>query len=264
MHNRLCGSKHTGVLQHQILAATRFLSPCLRLETCLCSSFHQSLKTNHSSMDQSLFIALNNSPKNPLVDAVMATVSCWAAWWPLVVIAGVCFLVFGGFRARALVFAAVLAVGINDGLICRNLKSTVQRPRPHEVLSGVRSIDLAKATPRLMAIRLPVQVKISSIDTPATTGKSFPSSHAANCFAMATVCFLFYRRWGWIAFLPAALVAFSRMYVGSHWPLDVLAGSFIGIACALGVVTLLRILWKKIAPVFAPHLHSAHHDLLNP
>lgn len=215
-------------------------------------------------MDQSLFIALNNSPKNPIVDVLMATLSSWAAWWPLVVIAGVCLLVFGGFRARALVFSAVLAVGINDGLVCRTLKSTVQRPRPNEVLSGVRSIDLAKATPRVMAALLPVRVKISSVTTPATTGKSFPSSHAANCFAMATMCFLFYRRWGWIAFIPAALVAFSRMYVGSHWPLDVLSGSLIGIACALGVATLLRFLWKKFAPVIAPQLHNAHSDLLNP
>jgi membrane-associated phospholipid phosphatase len=46
--------------------------------------------------------------------------------------------------------------------------------------------------------------------------------------------------------------------------MDVLAGSFIGIGCALGVVTLLRFLWKKFAPVFAPQLDSAHHDLLNP
>jgi undecaprenyl-diphosphatase len=239
-------------------------SPPPPLEACLHPPFHQSLGANQPFMDQSLFIALNNSPKNPIVDVVMATLSSWAAWWPLVVIAGACLLVFGGFRARALVFSAVLAIGINDGLVCRTLKSTVQRPRPNEVLSGVRSIDLAKATPRVMAVLLPLKTKTSSIETPATTGKSFPSSHAANTFAMATVCFLFYRRWGWIAFLPAALVAFSRMYVGSHWPLDVLAGSFIGIACALGVVTLLRFLWKKFAPVFAPQLHSAHHDLLNP
>lgn len=203
-------------------------------------------------MEQNLFIALNNSPKHPFVDVMMATLSSWAAWWPLVLLAGTGLLLFGGFRARALVFSALLAVGINDGLLCRTLKSTVQRPRPHEVLTGVRTIDLARATPRVMAVFLPVKIKTSSVETPATTGRSFPSSHTANCFAMATVCLLFYRRRGWIAFIPAALVAFSRMYVGAHWPLDVLAGSLIGIACAFVVVSILRLLWKNSPRVSPP------------
>jgi undecaprenyl-diphosphatase len=219
-------------------------------------------KQNTHALEQSLFLSLNSAPKDQLVDVAMATLSSWAVWWPLAILAGAGLLVFGKFHARAMVVCALLAVGINDGLLCRTLKHTVQRPRPHEVLAGIRTIDLAKATPRLLALGKPLREKISSPDIPATTGKSFPSSHAANCFALATVIFLFHRRRGWIAFFPAALVAFSRMYVGVHWPLDVLAGSLIGIACGWAVVALLRKLWKTLAPRFVSALHRAHPDLL--
>lgn len=215
-------------------------------------------------MDQAAFHYINTQLSHPALDIPMAALSSWAVWWPLALVAGFAVCLKGGFRARAMIFTAVLAVGINDGLVCRTLKEAVGRPRPNDSVSGVRTIDLARATPRMLALALPLRVKISKVDTPASRGKSFPSSHAANCFALATVLCVFYRRRGWIAFLPAVVVAFSRMYVGVHWPLDVLAGCAAGIVCGLAAAFILKTIWKQLAPSFLPALHQSHPDFLNP
>ena len=214
------------------------------------------------SMDQDLFQFINSQVANPFLDVPMAALSSWAVWWPLAVVAGLVCLIKGGFRARAMVLVAVLSVALCDAFVCRNLKKLSERPRPHETMSGVRTIDLQKATPRVLAVFLPIKEKVSKVDRPAESGRSFPSSHAANCFAIATVVFLFHRRWGWLAFVPAGLVALSRMYVGVHWPTDVLAGSMLGILCAVVVAMLLRFLWARHIPRLNPALHQAHPDLL--
>ncbi len=62
---------------------------------------------------------------------------------------------------------------------------------------------------------------------------AFPSSHAANAFAVATVIFRRWRRWGLVAFALAAVVAWSRLYLNRHWPSDVLAGALLAVLLAL-------------------------------
>jgi membrane-associated phospholipid phosphatase len=69
---------------------------------------------------------------------------------------------------------------------------------------------------------------------------SFPSDHAAAGFAIATVLVLGHRKLGAAALAFAALMSFARVYVGEHWPGDVLAGAAIGVAVALLLATLLR------------------------
>ena len=71
------------------------------------------------------------------------------------------------------------------------------------------------------------------------TGASFPSGHAAFFFAISTVIFLYYKKvypaskfWcgaGIGFFIASFLISISRVFVGIHWPLDILAGAIIGI-----------------------------------
>jgi membrane-associated phospholipid phosphatase len=69
---------------------------------------------------------------------------------------------------------------------------------------------------------------------------SFPSDHAAAAAAIAVVVLLVHRRLGVLVLALAALVCFARVYVGAHYPGDVLAGAGIGVVVAL-------LLWRPLA-----------------
>jgi undecaprenyl-diphosphatase len=62
---------------------------------------------------------------------------------------------------------------------------------------------------------------------------SFPSGHAATAFAGATLLSAFVPRLRLLLYVLAALVAWSRVYVGVHYPLDILAGAVLGTAVGL-------------------------------
>ena len=70
---------------------------------------------------------------------------------------------------------------------------------------------------------------------PNPTDYSFPSGHSLASFAAATALFCFEKRWGAAAYILAALIAFSRLYLFVHFPSDVICGSLLGIAIGAAV-----------------------------
>lgn len=72
------------------------------------------------------------------------------------------------------------------------------------------------------------------------SGYAFPSGHATLFFALALSVFYMNRKWGFRFFAGAALISLARVYVGVHWPSDILVGALIGLVCAFCVEKALK------------------------
>ena len=71
-----------------------------------------------------------------------------------------------------------------------------------------------------------------SILVPPLADFSFPSGHTSSSFAAATAIYAMNRKWGIVAYVFAVLMGISRLYLGVHFPTDVLAGAVIGFVMA--------------------------------
>ncbi len=83
----------------------------------------------------------------------------------------------------------------------------------------------------------------------AASDPSFPSGHATFFFTLATVIFLqMSARWGIVAYLAALLIGLARVFVGVHYPMDIVAGAVIGMAIPLLVRAIMPKPLKEVEP----------------
>ena len=173
-------------------------------------------------IDIALFYFINVNLANPFFDWFMPFITEKKHWFPVWGILVVGLLWKGGRRGRIAVLLIIPVIFLSDQLSANVLKPLIARQRPCVELTGVYML---------------VDIKRSF---------SFPSAHAANFFAVATYFNYFYPKYRWIYFGAAFFVALSRVSIGVHYPLDIIAGGILGAACALTVIYIWRGIEKYI------------------
>jgi undecaprenyl-diphosphatase len=189
---------------------------------------------NLQTLDTQLLFFVNQSLQNPLFDVLMPVLSRQGY---LLVIPFLFAMIVWGSRTKkpnsntylaTALWAIVLAVcsyflveWVEDVI-----KVTVGRVRPCRALEGIRML------------------------VPCPKSFSLPSGHAITSFGVALPLFVLTRGYvaiGWRLYplVLAALIAFSRMYLGVHYPTDVLAGTLLGSVIGLGLALVYRLLENR-------------------
>lgn len=155
-------------------------------------------------MDGEILLWIQEYIRNPVLTPIMKVITALGnAGIIWILIAILCLCIKKTRRSGATIALALLFSLIVNNAI---LKNAVARIRPYEVIDGLQCL-VGKAV-----------------------DYSFPSGHSGSSFAAATViACLFPRKYGIAAIVLASLIAVSRLYVGIHYPTDVLFGVLDGI-----------------------------------
>ncbi|MCW5935825.1 MAG: phosphatase PAP2 family protein [Fimbriimonadaceae bacterium] len=130
-------------------------------------------------------------------------------------------------ETRKALFLALASWPLANGLT-EALKYGLQWPRPSGALADM--VDAGHSLASALAAHPEVVVRVEPLGSFGTA-----SSHAANMAALATVFTMLHGKWGWPWIAIALVTGVSRIYVGVHWPSQVLLGWACGVFC--GVLT---------------------------
>ena len=156
-------------------------------------------------IDIQILYFFNQTVSSPILDKFFSIITNVNNWFIAYVI--LLFISFfkGGLKGKIAVLGVILLIIFTDQLGYKILKEIFQRPRPCIALTNI----------------------ITPLGCNGTW--SFPSNHALNNFAAATFYYLLFPKLKWALFIPAVLVSISRIYLGLHYPTDILGGAVIGI-----------------------------------
>ena len=127
----------------------------------------------------------------------------WILWLALIL-----FLVVNVKKNWKVFFEAFLAAGISRFVLAEIIRWLWFSPRPFVVLNFIPLISKS------------------------SNEASFPSGHASFYFALSTIVYIYNKKAGIVFYITSFLIVLARVFVGVHWPSDILAGAILGILTA--------------------------------
>ncbi len=174
------------------------------------------------TLDKKIFIFIQEYIHTRFFDFLMPIITNFDYWKIPIVLFLSSLAIWGGKKGRVVVALTLIVFVFSDQLSVNVLKPIFSRARPYVVFPYLS--PLVESVPKY----------------------SFPSTHASNIFAVTTLLSYYYRKFLPLNLFIAFLVSFSRIYVGVHYPSDVVAGAILGVICAFLVIGIERIISKKI------------------
>ena len=161
--------------------------------------------------DANFFYLINTEWSNAFFDFLLPILRNKYTWFPFYIFLISFFIINFKKKGFYVILLLAITVGAADSASSHLIKKTVKRLRPCKVLEQPKDLNLL--------------VRCGS-------GYSFPSSHAANHFAMAIALILILRkRYKWVKWpllFWALAISYSQIYVGVHYPLDAITGAILG------------------------------------
>ena len=166
-------------------------------------------------IDRSILYFINDTLSNQIFDLFFTTITNEHLWAIPVLIGLLALIVRGGNRGKIAAVLVLIAASATDATVVEIIKPAIGRLRPSHALEDTINLLVPKG------------------------GRyGFVSAHAANIFVGTTILSYFYDQWKKPLLFLAFSVALSRVYVGVHYPGDVLFGGLFGYGMAWLIITL--------------------------
>ncbi len=180
------------------------------------------------NIDKIIFLIIHNDSDHKVLDSIIPIFRNANTWIPLYIFILYFSIKVGNVKAWQFILFTILTFAASDIISAAVLKPMFARLRPchdPELRSLIRNI------------------------IPCGGLYSLPSSHAANHFALA--CFWYRaifimtgKKWKWL-WIWASVIGYSQIYVGKHYPSDILAGAILGCLIAMATADIFERIWKS-------------------